>query len=153
MQDSPGLLCLEPAECLRLLDTVRIGRIVYTDRALPAVLPVTFVVRGGDLMIRTGPERRLAAATDTVVAFEADEFDDAGRRGWSVTAVGRAIAVTDPAERAEISALPLPAWAPAAQSTYLRIEIELLNGHRIESIEAPETAPCTDGTGPAAEPS
>lgn len=150
MQDSAGLDVLEPAECLRLLETVTIGRIVFTDRALPAVLPVTFVVHGGDLVIRAGPERTLAAVADTVVAFEADEFDSAGRRGWSVTAVGRATAVTDPAERAEMAALPLPAWAPAEHSTYLRVQIELLDGRRIRSGELPEVAPVTDGNRPSA---
>lgn len=148
MQDSSGLDVLEPAECMRLLASVAIGRIVFTDRAMPAVLPVRFLLHDGDLVIRAGPESALTAVADTVVAFEADEFDRAGRRGWTVSAVGRASEVTDPAERVEMTALSLPAWAPAEQSTYLRIRIELLYGRRIESIEVPDVAASTDGTGP-----
>jgi nitroimidazol reductase NimA-like FMN-containing flavoprotein (pyridoxamine 5'-phosphate oxidase superfamily) len=111
--DSSGLQVLSRPECLRLLSSTPIGRIVFTDRALPAVQPVAFCLDGERIVIRTGIGSKLAAATrDTVVAFEADEFDRHGRTGWSVTAVGHARAVRDPAELARLAALPLIAWAP-----------------------------------------
>lgn len=43
-------------ECLRLLPTVPVGRIVYTWQALPAVLPVNFCLDGdgdGAVLVRT----------------------------------------------------------------------------------------------------
>src|SRR5437868_8294177 len=92
--DSAGLQVLSPEECLLLLGSARIGRIVYTDRALPAVLPVAFCLDGTDIVIRTAAGSTLAAATrNAVVAFEADDFDPDMRSGWSVTAVGHARAV------------------------------------------------------------
>ena len=78
---------LGPAECRRLLETVSIGRIVFTVGALPAVHPVYFIVDGDEILFRTNSATKLAAATrNGIVAFEVDAFDDAtGRRGawWS----------------------------------------------------------------------
>ena len=39
---------LHRAECLRLLRTVEVGRIVYTEFALLAVQPVNFILHGAD---------------------------------------------------------------------------------------------------------
>src|SRR3954454_19284755 len=58
--DSAGLEVLSNEECIRLLSRVPVGRIVYTDRALPAVQPVTFVVDGWSIVIRTASRSRLA---------------------------------------------------------------------------------------------
>ncbi|MCE7002079.1 pyridoxamine 5'-phosphate oxidase family protein [Kibdelosporangium philippinense] len=75
MVDSAGLEVLNEAECFQLLAGAPVGRIVFNDRALPAVLPVNFAVLGRTLVIRTGARTRLAiAGINTVVAFEVDEF-------------------------------------------------------------------------------
>ncbi|WP_198156489.1 pyridoxamine 5'-phosphate oxidase family protein, partial [Thermobifida cellulosilytica] len=67
--DKAGLEVLTREECLRLLAQAPIGRIVFTDHALPAVQPVNFTMLGTDIVIRTSPESKLAQATrDTVVA-------------------------------------------------------------------------------------
>jgi nitroimidazol reductase NimA-like FMN-containing flavoprotein (pyridoxamine 5'-phosphate oxidase superfamily) len=77
--------------CLALLTSVPIGRVVYTDQALPAVTPVTFVLDGDEVTIRTASGSALAAAVrGAVVAFQADRIDPATLSGWSVTIVGRA---------------------------------------------------------------
>ena len=87
---------LSAADCLRLLSSVAVGRIVYTRRAMPVVELVNFAVDGGDIVIRTDPGGALAAATHhTVVAFEADEVDTATGQGWSVMAVGQSREVTE----------------------------------------------------------
>ena len=91
------------AECLRLLASVAVGRIVYTQRAMPAVELVNFALDGGDIVIRTDPGGALAAATHhTVVAFEADEVNAATGQGWSVMAVGRSREVTEPQDIARL---------------------------------------------------
>jgi len=81
---------LEPAECLRLLGTAGIGRLAYTQAALPAIRPVSFSLRGQDVLV---PAVRgssfLTALQGAVVAFEADDYDPATRTGWAVTVVGR----------------------------------------------------------------
>jgi len=80
---------LETEECWRLLRSDSVGRIVYTFQALPAVVPVNYVVLGESLLVRTSVGSRLGQlADDTVVAFEVDDIDRATRTGWSVVLVG-----------------------------------------------------------------
>jgi len=130
--DSVGLRVLSRAECVALLATTPIGRIVFTDRALPAVQPVGFALDGETVVIRTGAGTRLAAAArDTVVAFEADEFDRAGRTGWSVTAIGHARAVTEPTEIERLSRLPLQRWVPGGRDHFIVLPIEHISGRMI----------------------
>jgi hypothetical protein len=106
--DGPALEHLPRDECIRLMASVPIGRIVYTSQALPAVELVNFALHGGDIVIRTDPEGKLAAATrGTVVAFEADSVDVAGQAGWSVTIVGQAWAVIDNEEIRDLEQIAL----------------------------------------------
>ncbi|MFC4563742.1 pyridoxamine 5'-phosphate oxidase family protein [Nocardiopsis mangrovi] len=130
--DTAGLEILDRPECLRLLAKASLGRVVFTDRALPAVLPVGYTVHGTDIVIRTSPRSVLARATrDSVVAFEADDFDAAHGTGWSVAVLGTGRAVTDPAEEAELAALPLPDWAHGARPHFIRIEATMVSGRRL----------------------
>lgn len=130
--DSAGLRVLSREECITLLASVPIGRIVYTERALPAVQPVNFVLDGEAIVIRTAIGSRLAtAAANTVVAFEADEFDRETHTGWSVTAVGRARAVDDPAEILYLSRLPLETWTPDSREHFIVVYPEELSGRQI----------------------
>jgi uncharacterized protein len=74
-----------------LLEAQEVGRLVYTRRALPAIRPVNYLVRGGAVLIWTGSTSSLGQAVrGAVVAFEADEFDRAARLGWSVVVTGTA---------------------------------------------------------------
>lgn len=83
--DQSGLEILDEDECRALLARAVIGRIVFTHHALPAIQPVNFALSDGDIVIRTSRRSRLAtAASDTVVAFEIDDFDAEKRTGWSV---------------------------------------------------------------------
>ena len=77
------------AECLRLLGTAGIGRLAYTSAALPAIRPVSFSLRGDDVLVPAVRESPLVAALrGAVVAFEADDYDPGTRTGWAVTVVG-----------------------------------------------------------------
>ncbi|MER7506087.1 pyridoxamine 5'-phosphate oxidase family protein [Nonomuraea pusilla] len=137
--DSSGLKVLTREECLRLLSSAAIGRIVFTDRALPAVQPVNFCLDGDSIVIRTAAGSKLAAATrQAVVAFEADEFDRETRTGWSVTAVGHARAVQDPDEVARLSGLPLQPWAPGSRDHYVVVRTEQVSGRMIPGRPAGE---------------
>ncbi|MFD0899183.1 pyridoxamine 5'-phosphate oxidase family protein [Actinomadura sediminis] len=130
--DHGGLQILDDEECRSLLATAPLGRIVFTDRALPAVQPVNFVLADGDVVIRTSPHSRLAAAArDAVVAFEIDAFDAAARTGWSVVVVGHARAVADPSELAALRDLPLRSWAPGEHGHFIRVHPEIITGRRL----------------------
>src|SRR5918995_1902393 len=75
--DSAGLEVLSREESLDLLASVPLGRIVITQRALPAILPVNFVLDHGSVVIRTGEGSKLAVATPrAVVAFQVDRVDE-----------------------------------------------------------------------------
>jgi uncharacterized protein len=133
MVDLPDLEVLTEHECFQLLPKVPVGRIVFVDRALPAIQPVNFAVHHRSVIIRTGTRSRLAiAAARTVVAFEIDEFgQDSVRTGWSVVAVGTASQVTDPTELDAVRQLGLQPWAGSVKEFYLRVDIELISGRRL----------------------
>ena len=76
-------------ECLDRLARAAIGRVAITSQALPAVVPVNYVLSGSSILFRTRPFGMLANACDrTVVAFEVDDLAEDGRSGWSVLVVG-----------------------------------------------------------------
>ena len=133
--DSAGLQVLSREQCLRLLSSTPIGRIVFTDRALPAVQPDTFCLDGQSIVIRTSAGSKLASATrDTVVAFEIDGFDSQSSTGWSVTVVGRARAVHDLTEIARLAELPLAPWTTNGRDHFVVIGTEEISGRRSASL-------------------
>ncbi len=127
--DGAALTQLSRDECLRLMASVPVGRVIYPRRALPAVELVNFALDRGDIVLRTSPSGKLAAATrGTVVAFEADCVDYARHTGWSVTAIGRSREVTDSDEIARLRTIGLSSWAPGTREHFIRITPEILNG-------------------------
>lgn len=137
MFDSDTLEVLERDECLMLISEVSVGRIVFTYRALPAVLPVDFALLDDSVIIRTaGGSQLSAAARNAVVAFQADQIARDWDAGWSVTVVGHASEATDPDELAKLTALPLRR-APGRSDRYIRIAAELVSGRRIRRDPVP----------------
>ncbi|MEJ3653297.1 pyridoxamine 5'-phosphate oxidase family protein [Actinomycetes bacterium KLBMP 9759] len=126
------LVEITPAECLRLLAGVQIGRIVFTDAALPAVQPVTYLLDGQEAVFRTRGGSKLAAATrGAVVAFQADDIDPVTRTGWTVVGVGEAYEVLVPGRVAELAErLPEP-WAPARTAHTIAVPLQQLTGRRL----------------------
>ena len=122
-----GLAALDETECLRLLASVPVGRIALSDRALPSVLPVYFLLRGRTVLLRVSGAGRLAAATRAaVVAFEADEMGPTG--GWSVLGIGRTRSVRLD-ERAAASGLRK--WGSGEHDRFVAIGLEVLTGRRL----------------------
>lgn len=127
---------LTRSECLMLLSTRPIGRIVYTARGLPAVVPVTFLVEPGaedsDVLVCCVRGDWLLASIDrAVVGFEADQFDRAMADGWWVSVVGRAEPVHDEREAAALRADPRWPQPIDAGERILRLNPELASGRRI----------------------
>jgi uncharacterized protein len=130
--DANGLEVLDRDDCLTLMRSVALGRVVFTDRALPAIQPVHFLLDGDDVIITMPPDSKLvSAARGAVVAFETDDFDPGTRCGWSVTAIGEARVVRVAAEIERLSRLPLRSWAPVGLSCFVRIRAEYVSGRRI----------------------
>jgi uncharacterized protein len=123
---------LDDEECRRLLACAVIGRLAYTEGALPAIQPVHFTLHGGRILIPTRVGSKVAAASrGAVVAFEIDEFDPCTETGWNVTVVGPARVLGDPAEVAELEALGIRAWAPADVPCFITVDLALVRGRRI----------------------
>jgi nitroimidazol reductase NimA-like FMN-containing flavoprotein (pyridoxamine 5'-phosphate oxidase superfamily) len=133
MYPNDGFRELGRHECLRLLATAPIGRIVHTRRALPAVVPVNFGLDDdGAVLLRTSAASELARAVDgAVVAFEADAVDVATQSGWSVVVTGRAAVLTDRPEVERLERIGPRSWAPSPEEVFVRIEPELVTGREL----------------------
>jgi hypothetical protein len=131
--DGPAQQQLSRDECLRLMASVSMGRIIYTRQALPAVELVNFALDHGDIIIKTDGEGKLAAATrHTVVAFEADCLD-AEQAGWSVTAIGPSREVTDPEDIGRLQKIDLSSWTHGVREHFVRVSPQMLNGRRLRA--------------------
>ena len=132
--DGSALTQLPRDECLKLMASVPVGRVIYTRRALPAVELVNFALDSGDIVLRTDRSGKLAAAArGAVVAFEADCLDLEYRAGWSVTAIGPSREVTEPEEIARLQTIGLISWAPGARDHFIRISPEILSGRYLSA--------------------
>ena len=113
---------LERNESLALLATGQVGRLAFTRRALPDIVPVNFVLRGEDLLIRLDPSSFVAQAVrGAVVAFEVDDLDLAGKGSWSVTVVGSSAVDETGAEE----------WEGGNPALLMRIGTEFISGRRL----------------------
>jgi len=122
---------LDASECMRLLSSVRWGRVAWSGPAGPQVLPVNHTVLDGDVLFRTDLYSALADGTrDGTVAFEADELDDRMRSGWSVLVVGQAQHVEDVAEMQRLFRRMGEPWAPGSRPLVARITPSQVTGRR-----------------------
>jgi nitroimidazol reductase NimA-like FMN-containing flavoprotein (pyridoxamine 5'-phosphate oxidase superfamily) len=134
----PVMERLDEAECLRLITPGGIGRIAYTGRYGPTVLPVNYRMHEGSIVFRTvedGPTdedlRTGIAHADYKVAFEIDEFDTAAREGWSVLVQGPAHHMDSEQERASVAAAGVEPWPGGDREVFLRIIPSRITGRRI----------------------
>ncbi|MGN5386016.1 pyridoxamine 5'-phosphate oxidase family protein [Streptomyces sp. JL7001] len=129
---------LDRAEALRLLSTVSLGRIVFTQHALPAVRPVNHLVENEAIIVRIHEDGALASlaapadAPGVVVAYEADVIDSVTHLGWSVVVTGYARVVADADEMDRYAHLLRP-WVARRMTSALRIRPDLVTGFRLEA--------------------
>jgi len=137
---------LEDAECRRLLATAAVGRLAYTDGALPAIVPVPFVLHEGHILLPIhGYSAVVAAVRGAVVALEVDDFDPVTETGWSVTVVGPSRVVDDPDEVGALRGRGLPdGWAGPGRCL-VRVHVGLLRGWHVPTrpagLPSEETGP------------
>lgn len=129
--DRQGLGVLNEEQCSALLDSVRLGRVALTDRALPIILPVGFGRLDNDLIFRVGQGALArAAGMQQVVCFEADWMGASRTEAWSVLAIGQLSLLDDPSmiKRAEL--LDLMQWSPSC-STFVRLKPQVMTGRSL----------------------
>ena len=128
---------LDEDQCRTLIAAGGIGRIAYTSRFGPAVLPVNYVWRDGAVVFRTAENSPLdedlrtgIANADYKVAFEIDSIDQAAQQGWSVLIQGPAHHVTG-AEEDAARETGVESWAPGDRELFVRIVPSRITGRRV----------------------
>ena len=107
----PVVEALDETECLALIAGGGVGRIGYTSRFGPAVLPVNYHLYEQTIVFRTGLHSPMVedlrtgiADAEYNVAFEIDQIQPVTQEGWSVLVQGAAHFVDSDEERAPIAA-------------------------------------------------
>jgi nitroimidazol reductase NimA-like FMN-containing flavoprotein (pyridoxamine 5'-phosphate oxidase superfamily) len=129
---------LNEADSLRLISAGGIGRIAYTSRFGPAVLPVNYKLYEGTIVFRTALGSPLdedlrtgISGAEYHVAFEIDEIDLATREGWSVLIQGSAHHVDSEAERAPLIRAGVEPWPGGDRELFVRIIPRRITGRHI----------------------
>jgi len=134
--DRAGLEILDVGQCLRLLRSVRVGRVAVSSEAVPIIFPVNFGVLDASVVFRTGEGTKLdAAIRNASVAFEADAIHSVFETGWSVVVVGTAEEVLDATEIDRVTQMGLRSWAPGSRSHLIKIRPTTISGRRIVGEE------------------
>ena len=124
---------LTVAESWRLIGSVSLGRIVFTQHAMPAIRPVNHLVDDETVIIRSHLGAAIvgrAAGDGTVVCYEADDIDPVRHTGWSVIATGMARQVRDPAVITRYEQLLEP-WAAGQMDYVISIRPQIITGIRL----------------------
>ena len=132
LADHAGLEALPLGVCLRLLESVPVGRVSFYTEGEVVTLPVNHVVDGHDVVFRTNRGSKLSAAErQDHVAFEADDYDLRTRKGWSVLVRGRAEVVHEDSEIQRLSRLGLYPWVTAVDRPFwIRIRPTSVTGRQ-----------------------
>lgn len=120
---------LSVGQCLGLVRSVRTGRVVFSEQALPAVRLVPLVVTGSRVVIRCEAHGWCEKLHGTVVAVQADGPSQTGQGWWNVVVVGRAELVED------VSAVLAGALASdgGTSGRFLTVDIGHVTGQRLAS--------------------
>lgn len=142
---------LTRAVCLTLLQPGGIGRIAYSQRALPAIVTVGYAVVDEVLVLRLDEDSpELASLRNSVVAFQTDHGSQRDERSWSVTCVGKARPVEDAAEALDLALGNDWTMSTTGRPAFLRMESDLLEGRVFHALPlapnprlSPEAAPAS----------
>ncbi|MFZ1489370.1 MAG: pyridoxamine 5'-phosphate oxidase family protein [Ilumatobacteraceae bacterium] len=126
---------LEPAECLRLINTQHVGRVAFEDVDGPVVLPVHFALVQRLVVVRTAAGSWFdRAIRSRRVAFEVDSLDPGYHAGWSVMGRGRARGLEEYMATGHLPELDLRPWALTDPPGWVGIDLDELSGRRIVQI-------------------
>ena len=130
--DHAGLEILPFDECLRLLGSVPVGRLGFFADGEMVILPVSHVMDGQDLVFRTARGSKLSAAEgQNLVCFEADQYDERTRAGWSVVVTGRAELVYEESEVQRLNRHGLHPWVTAVEHQFwIRVRATSVTGRQ-----------------------
>lgn len=125
----PQLERFDDRECRRRLADGGVGRLAMRGTGAPELRPVNFVLRGDEIVIRTGEGMILEAARrGDAASFEIDGIDPLEHTGWSVVVVGKL--AERPTDDDHLR-LPLRPWASGRKDRFVGLSLERLSGLRI----------------------
>ena len=124
---------LATTECWQLLSQRTVGRVAYTDRALPVIVPLNYSLVGQRIMVRCRADGLAARLDGQVVAFQIDDIDLEGLGGWSVLVTGTCRRLTAPSELLRVDHLP-PSWAGPDHHTAVFITPGNIEGRRLHPV-------------------
>lgn len=130
---------LDEAECMELLSTRRIGRLIYnSSRYGPVALPSEYKIHEGSIVFRTYRTtyteedlRTGIAHAEYQVTVEVDQTDPEAREGWVVLVRGTAHHIDTEAERASIADVGLQSWVEGEPEHFIRVDPISVGGQRI----------------------
>lgn len=135
---------MDEAASLRLISEGGVGRVAFTGRFGPAVLPVNYKLHEGTIVFRTvlgSPMdedlRTGISGAEHRVAFEIDEIDAASREGWSVLIQGSAHHVDSAAERASLIEAGVEPWPGGERELFIRVVPQHVTGRHIRHAYRP----------------
>jgi uncharacterized protein len=136
------MLALARPECLRLLATTSIGRVVVSVPGSdhPMIRPVNYLFdeSSQSVLLRSALGSKLHALLRCArAAFEIDGIDHAGDVGWSVIITGVCEEITATGELRRVEALGLEPWAPGTKGHWIRIRANVVSGRRIVTAASP----------------
>jgi nitroimidazol reductase NimA-like FMN-containing flavoprotein (pyridoxamine 5'-phosphate oxidase superfamily) len=119
-------------ESWELLAGAPLGRIVFTERAMPAVRPVNHLVDDEAIILRSNMAAAIVgrAREGAVVCFEADDIDPVRHTGWSVIVTGMARLVLDPVAVRRYQQLLKP-WAEGEMDQVIVVTPQIVTGLRL----------------------
>jgi nitroimidazol reductase NimA-like FMN-containing flavoprotein (pyridoxamine 5'-phosphate oxidase superfamily) len=133
--DGSRLEPLAVEECLTLLATEDVGRLVVVLAGRPLVFPLNYALDGDAVVFRTAPGTKLHAIDRSLVAFEVDRWTTSPQSGWTVTVQGWAQEITSadaPGLRERLAALPVhPLAGVGDKHHYVRIVPCSITGSRL----------------------
>ena len=125
---------LTVAESWQLLGRVSLGRVVFTQHAMPAIRPVNHLIDDETIIVRShlgaAIVARAAADDGTGVCYEADDLDPVRHTGWSVIATGMARLVREPAAITRYEQLLEP-WVAGRMDYVISIKPQIITGIRL----------------------
>jgi nitroimidazol reductase NimA-like FMN-containing flavoprotein (pyridoxamine 5'-phosphate oxidase superfamily) len=132
---------LDEAECMDLLSTARIGRLVYHSRYGLVAVPSEYRIHEGSIVFRTYRTlfteedlRTGIAYAEYNVALEVDQTDPEAREGWMVLVQGAAHHIDTEAERAAIADLGLESWVEGEPEHFIRVNPNEIGGQRLRRV-------------------
>ncbi|TQJ31316.1 pyridoxamine 5'-phosphate oxidase family protein [Microbacterium sp. SLBN-146] len=131
---------LSTADCWSLLERERLGRwaVTATDGA-PDIFPVNYVAFEGAIYIRTAPDVKLIAISNSPhVAFEVDGHD--GSEWWSVVIRGTAERIRDDVEIERTGITRMATASPRFKQHVVKLTPSAVTGRRFAVVaEEPGT--------------